>query len=508
MPDGTEKPGGTERTAKKAGVGRIVVDRDFVVAEVDRRLCGSFVEHLGRVVYSGIYEPQHPGSDSNGFRTDVADLVKELGVTTVRYPGGNFVSAYDWKDGIGPRQQRPRRLDPAWHSTETNEFGLNEFMSWCQTVDIEPFLVFNLGTQGVESACQMVEYCNATGGSAMADLRKAHGRDAPYGVHLWGLGNEMDGDWQVGSRPAAEYGSLASQVARAVKRVDDSIEVVVAGSSLRAMSTFPRWDRTVLELSYDYVDYLALHQYYPANVLDEQSFAASGFDFDAYISAGIATCDYVQEIKRSKRRMNLSMDEWNVNYRGLGQWEPWAVAPAIAEFNYNCRDAVVEGSLLIALLRHADRVKVACQSLLVNVGGPIRAQRGGPAVKEAIFGPLAAVFNGVRDRSVVGSVIDSPDVATSAYGDVPGLDAVAVASDQGGNLTLFAVNRSTVDSLDLEVRFRGWDSIEAARGGLLSGSHGHSDGALVPTDVHVPAKDVGQLKMGPLSWAVLEFVLS
>jgi alpha-N-arabinofuranosidase len=482
-----------------------------VVAEVDPRLCGSFVEHLGRVVYGGIYEPAHPSADASGYRTDVRDLVKELGVTTVRYPGGNFVSAYDWKDGIGPRQARPRRADPAWRSLETNEFGLNEFMGWCETVDVEPFLVFNLGTLGVESACQMVEYCNGTAGSSMADLRRAHGREAPYGVRLWGLGNEMDGDWQVGARSAAEYGSLASQVARAVKRMDDSIEVVAAGSSHRAMKTFPEWDRVVLEQSYEYVDYLALHEYFPANVLDLQSFAASGADFERYMAAGIATCDYVRELKRSKRRVNLAMDEWNVNYReGRDDWEPWQVAPHIAEFEYHCRDAVVTGGLLISLLRHADRVKVACQSLLVNVGGPIRAEAQGQAVKQAIFTPIAEVFNTVRERSVLAARTDSPEVATSAYGDVPALDATAVVDGDNAKLTLFAVNRSTTRGLDVEVALHGFGAIGTGHGRVLSGSSGSpGPGAagLAPVDVHLVSDNVASVRMEPFSWAAIDFAL-
>jgi alpha-N-arabinofuranosidase len=491
------------------GVCRLTVERDFVVAAVDRRLFGSFVEHLGRVVYTGIYEPMHQRSDEAGFREDVADLVQELGVTTVRYPGGNFVSAYDWLDGVGPKASRPQRLDPAWRTLETNEFGLNEFMRWCSIVGVEPFLVFNLGTHGVERACQLVEYCNGNARSAMADLRRSHGRQEPYGVRLWGLGNEMDGAWQIGSRSAADYGSLASQVARAVKRVDDSIEVVVGGSSHRRMSSFPEWDRVVLENTYDYVDYLGLHQYYAANALDEQSFAASGFDFEQYISAGIATCDYVQETKRSRRQMNLSVDEWNVNYHHEDEkGQPWRVAPAFAEFDYSCRDAVVEGSLLIALLRHADRVKVACQSLLVNVGGPIKTDAGSLASKQPIFGPLAAVFNGARDRSVIGLSVDGPEVATSAYGDVPAIDAAAVMGTRDRKVTLFVVNRSTTAALDVEVVLRGWDSIGSATCHVLHGADQHSDGGLVAVDMPVLAKDAAMARIAPLTWAVLEFATS
>ena len=481
------------------------MDRDFVIGEVSPRLCGSFVEHLGRVVYTGIYEPGHPRADSWGFREDVRDLVGELGVTTVRYPGGNFVSAYNWKDGIGPRENRVRRLDTAWRTVETNEFGLDEFMRWCEVSRVEPFLVFNLGTQGVESACELVEYCNGLGGSALADLRRSYGRQSPYGVRLWGLGNEMDGDWQIGSRSASEYASLASQVARAVKRVDDSIELVAAGSSKRGMARFPEWDRVVLEQTYEHVDYLALHQYYPADEVDEASYAASGSDFEAYIGAGIATCDHVKELKRSKRRMHLSLDEWNVNYRHEAEERvPWRVAPAMAEYRYNNKDAVVFGSLLIPLIRHADRVKVACQSLLVNVGGAIRTEVGGEARRQAIFGIMAAVFEAVRGGTVLGSSIESPEVATVAYGDVPAIDAVAVSREHHGKVAMFVVNRSTTEAADLDIVWRGWDAVDASTAKTLQGSEELGNGALHPLEVHVAGKDMATLRMGPLSWAVVE----
>lgn len=484
----------------------VSVDRDFVVAEVDRRLCGSFVEHLGRVVYTGIYDPGHADADALGLREDVAELVRELGVTVVRYPGGNFVSAYDWRDGIGPPDSRPRRLDPAWRTLETNAFGLDEFMTWCSKVGTEPFLVFNLGTLGVEAACQMVEYCNAGGSSSLAELRKANGRAAPYGVRLWGLGNEMDGDWQIGSRSAAEYGSLASQVARAVKRVDEGAEVVAAGSSLRSMGSFPEWDRTVLEHCYDAVDYLALHQYYPADVYDAQSFAASGADFERYISAAMATCDYVQEVKRSKRRMNLAVDEWNVNYRGEpDDYEAWQEAPRIAEFRYNRADAVVVGSLLVPLLRHADRVKVACQSLLVNVGGPIRTEPGqGRAAKEPIYEPLAEVFRLVVGASSLGVAIECPEVATVAYGDVPSLDAAAILDAEGASVTVFVVNRSVSQAQEVEVNLHGWGQVTAASGRVIAADQGRRDGALEYAEVALPGGVRATTKLPPFSWAVLE----
>jgi alpha-N-arabinofuranosidase len=499
----------TRRVEKGRFTCRVVVDRDFDGGAVDPRLCGSFVEHLGRVVYTGIFEPGHPRADSFGFREDVRDLVRELGVNTVRYPGGNFVSSYDWRDGIGPREERVPRLDPAWRALETNAFGLGEFMRWCEAVAVEPFLVFNLGTGGVRSACELVEYCNGAGGSGLAELRKVHGRQSPYGVRLWGLGNEMDGDWQIGSRSASEYASLASQVARAVKRVDDSVELVVAGSSKRDMASFPEWDRVVLEQTYDFVDYLGVHQYYAADEVDWASYAASGVDFEDYIVAGIATCDYVREVRRSKRRVHLAVDEWNVNYRHqVEEPPPWQVAPTMAEHKYDHTDAVVFGSLLIPLVRHADRVKIACQALLVNVGGPVLTEVGGEAKKQSIFSTMAAVFNRLRRTRVLGVSIDAPEVATAAYGDVPALDAGAVIREEDGGVAMFIVNRSIAAAAELEVVLRGWEGLGSAMGQTLEGSAQHGDGVLGSLEVQVTDKEVAKLRMAPLSWAVVEFQLT
>lgn len=483
---------------------QVVIDRDFVVGQVDRRIRGSFLEHLGRAVYGGIFEPGHPTASSGGFREDVLQLVKDLDVSVVRFPGGNFVSGYEWKNGIGPREERQPTLDLAWRAVETNAFGLNEFVEWCQLAGVEPFLVFNLGTRGIESACELVEYCNGDAGSRWAQLRRAHGFPAPHAVKVWGLGNEMDGAWQLGSSGAAAYGQLASQVARAVKRVDPTIELVSAGSSLRTMSTFPEWDRVVLEHVYDEVEYHALHQYYPANAHDEQSFAASGADFDAYLAAGVATCDYVRELKRSKRALSLSVDEWNVNYLSGEEGSPWRVAPPRAEFDYVCRDAVVEASLFMAILKHADRVRIACQSLLVNVGAPIRTQPSGPAWTQAIYAPLQAMFRATEGADVRGTTTRCSELPTAAYGDVPTVDAVALANDAESSLRLFLVNRSLDQSVRVAVRPRGWDKIRCASCRTLAGSRESAIAELRASGAEI--LEGGHevfVELDPLSWSEL-----
>ena len=222
---------------------KITIDPNFRIGEVDPRLYGSFIEHLGRAVYGGIYEPEHPTADDMGFRQDVLDLVRELGVPIIRYPGGNFVSGYDWEDGVGPVEERPRRLDLAWKTVETNRVGTNEFAAWAKRAGAEPMIAVNLGTRGTDAARNLVEYCNHPGGSYWSDLRRSHGAEEPHAVGVWCLGNEMDGPWQIGHKTAAEYGRLAVETAKAMKWVDPSIELVACGSSKAAMPTFARVGR-------------------------------------------------------------------------------------------------------------------------------------------------------------------------------------------------------------------------------------------------------------------------
>ena len=290
------------------------VDPGFAVGAIDDRVFGSFVEHLGRCVYTGIYEPGHPTADDNGFRGDVLALVRELGVTTVRYPGGNFVSGYDWEDGIGPRAERPVRLDLAWRSIETNQFGTDEFLRWTALAGVEPMLAVNLGTRGVDEARALVEYCNHRGGTTRSDLRAANGYVAPYGVPLWCLGNEMDGPWQIGQKTATEYGRLTAEAGKAMKLVDPSIELVACGSSGRAMPTFGAWEAQVLEQCYDAVDHISLHAYYDPEETDVDSFLASSVDMQAFIGSVVATCDHARAKARSDKQLGLSFDEWNVWY--------------------------------------------------------------------------------------------------------------------------------------------------------------------------------------------------
>jgi alpha-L-arabinofuranosidase len=433
---------------------RLTLDPGFTVGEVDPRLFGSFVEHMGRCVYTGIYEPGHPTADEHGFRGDVAELVRELGVTVVRYPGGNFVSGYRWEDGVGPRGERPSRLDLAWRQIENNEFGLNEFMTWSREVGVAPMMAVNLGTRGVREAADLVEYCNFPGGTHLSDLRAKHGYPDPHGISLWCLGNEMDGPWQTGHKTAHEYGRLANETAKAMLLVDPSIELVACGSSNSGMPTFGSWEATVLEHTYQNVDYISLHAYYEEFDGDLGSFLASAVDMDHFIEAVVATADHVGAKLRDRKRIRLSFDEWNVWYarRFVGERNLTAQrVPRLIEDNYHVADAVVVGSLLITLLRHADRVSIACQAQLANVIAPILTDPGGGACRQTIFYPFAHAARWAKGR-VLRVEPSSPRYHTARFGDVPLLEAVATQDDEW--VTVFAVNRSVDSPLGLTANLR------------------------------------------------------
>jgi alpha-N-arabinofuranosidase len=389
----------------------ILVDREFVVADLDRRVFGAFVEHMGRCVYGGIYEPGHPTADENGFRGDVLDLTRELGPTIIRYPGGNFLSGYNWEDGVGPQEERPVRRDLAWFSTETNAFGTNEFMTWCRKANIEPMFGVNLGTRGADEARRFLEYCNHDGGSTLSDLRRSHGFEKPHDVKFWCLGNEMDGPWQICHRTAEEYGRVALETAKVMRWIDPTIQLAACGSSHRNMLSYGSWEYTVLEHCYDEVDFISLHTYFRND--DDQISEYFGVIelMDAFIKEVAAICDAVGAKRRSHKRIMLSFDEWNVWYkthtiehmRKVG----WPKAPSLIEEIYNAEDALIVGGALITLMNNADRVKSACLAQLVNVIGPIMTETGGAAWRQTIFHPFALAARYGHGR-VMRTKVDSP----------------------------------------------------------------------------------------------------
>ena len=435
---------------------RVVLDPAFAIGELDRRIFGTFVEHMGRCVYSGIYEPGHDCADEHGFRSDVADLTRELGATLVRYPGGNFVSGYRWEDGVGPVAERPSRMDLAWRSIETNEVGLDEFAGWARRTGIEPMMVVNLGTRGLQAACNVLEYSNVASGTAWSDLRARHGHPTPHGIRTWGLGNEMDGPWQVGHKTAHEYGRLAVETARAMRQVDPTIELVACGSSSSAMSSVGRWDAEVLEHCYDAVDYISLHGYYEEHAGDLGSFLASSVDMDRFIESATATVDHVGGILRSRRKVNLAFDEWNVWYQqdspGHTRLDVDA-RPDLTEDTFSLADAVAVGGFLNTLVRHADRVKIACQAQLVNVLGLIRTEALGAAWRQSSFHPFAQTARLARG-TVLRVEAQGETHETAQHGEVRSVDVAATMDEENEAAAIFLVNRHPTEVRDvcLDVR--------------------------------------------------------
>ncbi|GGN56546.1 alpha-N-arabinofuranosidase [Streptomyces albiflavescens] len=496
---------------------RFALDPAFTVGEVNPRLFGSFVEHLGRCVYTGIFEPGHPSADEAGLRTDVLDLVRELGVTTIRYPGGNFVSGYNWEDSVGPAEDRPRRLDLAWRSTETNRFGLSEYIAFLKKIgpQAEPMMAINLGTRGVAEALELQEYANHPSGTARSDLRVAHGDKDPFGIKLWCLGNEMDGPWQTGHKTAEEYGRLAAETARAMRQIEPDLELVACGSSGQSMPTFAEWEATVLAETYDLVDHISLHAYYEETDGDRDSFLASAVDTESFIENVVATCDHIGARLKSKKKINLSFDEWNVWYQSRPNPHPvedWQEAPRILEDVYSVTDAVVFGSLLIALLRHADRVTVACLAQLVNVIAPIMTEPGGAAWRQTTFFPFAQASQYGRGQ-VLDVRVDSPTYATKKYGEADLLHATAVRAEDG-SVTVFAVNRGQTEPLPLEVALNRLGLTSVVEHSALADADPDATNTvddqerITPHPVEGTALQDGTLSavLEPLSWNVIRLV--
>ena len=494
----------------------IYVDRQFRKGEVDDRLYGSFIEHLGRAVYGGIYDPGHPTADLDGFREDVIDLVKELKVSVVRYPGGNFVSSYRWEDSVGPVEKRPVRLDLAWKSKEPNRIGINEFAGWVKKTGTELMMAVNLGTRGVEDAANLVEYCNHPGGTYWSDLRRQHGFEKPHDVRLWCLGNEMDGPWQVGKKSAREYGRLANETAKALRYFDESLQLIVCGSSVHTLPTFPQWEMEVLSECYENVDYLSLHMYMTNTDDDLSKYMASSLGMDRFIETVIHVCDYIKAKKRSKKTIQLSFDEWNVWFHSLEEQakvmreNPWQVGPPLLQDIYTFEDALVVGMMLNSLIRHADRVKIACLAQLVNVIAPIMTENGGPVWKQSTYYPFYYASRYGRGTAL-DIRIDAPCYADEDYGEVPYLDSSVVHNAEREELAIFAVNRSADDSLEIQFHLSGFEGY----GLFLHKTMVHRDRKAVNTkdnpDNVVPVDGAGidfvdgimAGELPPLSWNLL-----
>ena len=494
---------------------KLTLDHSYQIARIDPRLYGSFVEHLGRAVYGGLYEPGHLLADEAGLRTDVLELVKKLGVSTVRYPGGNFVSGFNWEDSVGP--DRPKRLDLAWFTTETNEFGLHEFCDWCKKAGVEPMYAINLGTRGPEAARDVVEYANHPGGSKFSDMRIANGAKDQLNIKLWCLGNEMDGPWQMGHKTAYEYGRTANEAAKLMKWVDPTIELVACGSSSEGMPTFGDWELTMLDECYENVDYVSLHRYFGNPSNDTPGFLAGTMNIESFIHTVVAICDAVKGKKRSQKTLNLSFDEWNVWYHSSGQdkevWkrDKWGRALPLLEDIYNFEDALLCGAILITFLRHADRVKLACLAQLVNVNAPIMTRNGGGASAQTTYWPFLHVAKYARGTAL-NAIVESPKYDCKEFTDVPYIESTATL-EEDGSVTVFAVNRDADEDTVLDIDLHAFGDLRIAEHILLH----HDDVKAVNTEATpdnvVPVAGPGgvidgekaTVRLPALSWNVIRF---
>ena len=499
---------------KKASM---ILDKDYQVSRIDERIYGSFIEHLGRAVYGGIYEPGHPEADEQGFRKDVMAAVKKLGVPIVRYPGGNFVSGFNWEDSVGPVDLRPKRLDLAWFTTETNEVGLHEFYDWTQKAGSDLMYAINLGTRGPEQARDIVEYANHKGGSKFSDMRIANGRKEPFNIKLWCLGNEMDGPWQMGHKTGYEYGRTANEAAKIMKWVDPTIELVACGSSNTEMPTFGSYELEMLEECYENIDYVSLHRYYGNPTQDTPGFLARSMDMDDFIHTVASICDAVKGKKHSKKQLNLSFDEWNVWYHSNEQdqeiWkqDKWNRALPLLEDIYNFEDALLVGSMLMTLIRNADRVKIACLAQLVNVIAPIMTRNGGGCWAQTTYYPFmhASLYG---RGTALRALVNSPVYDCQDYEGVPYIDSAAVLGDDG-SLTVFCVNRDMKEDYELSLDLRSFGNLKFTEHILL-----HNDDVKAvntesnPGNVIPTAGPGGNIESGKaliripsLSWNVLRF---
>ena len=432
---------------------RIAIDEERVIGRISPLLFGGFIEHMGRCVYQGIFDPGSALADEHGLRTDVLAALRELNPRIIRYPGGNFLSGYHWRDGVGPIAQRPRCRELAWQSIETNHFGTHEFITLCRMLGAEPMLGVNLGTGTIEEAGAYVEYCNAPAGTLEADRRVANGAPEPFGVRYWCLGNEMDGPWQIGHMDATAYAIKAREAAKLMKWHDPSIRLTLCGSSSSHMPTYPEWDRIALEICWEYVDYLSLHFYAGNRDDDTDSYLALARQFEDHLDVLAGTLRYVKAKLRSRHNVYLSWDEWNVWYKDQTMQGGWQEAPHLIEEVYNLEDALVVAQWLNVFLRRCDVLKIACLAQLVNVIAPILTRPDG-ILRQSIFYPFA-LFSRYASGDSLDLLVQAPTYATRMFGEQPLIDAAASYDAGHGRGAIFIVHRGRTEPLTLDLEWQG-----------------------------------------------------
>lgn len=502
---------------------KLKLDKDFPIDQVDKRIFGTFIESIGDIVYGDIYNPDHPTADEQGLRKDVLQLMNELNTTVIRYPGGNLVSNYHWMDGIGPKEERPVRFEKAWRKIETNQMGIDEYTDWVKKIGSEPMLAVNLGTGTPEEASYEIEYTNMEGGTYFSDLRKKYGHEKPHNIKMWCLGNEMDGTWQLGEKTAEEYGRVAYETAKQMRLVDPDIELVACGSCANDKShpSYPDWDRIVLEHCYEKIDYLSIHRYYnydPESVkgtmfpsqFTPEDLPCISKDMGNFIDTICAAADFVKGRKYSDKTINICFDEWGVissqtaTAEGLDWSERTITKSGKPVFTMNLIDAVLLGSLLITFINKCDRVKIACQSIVI--GSMIAVDSNGGTYKQTTFYPFqqaATYARGVALRPA----LESPMKKTNRFGEQPFIQTASVYDEETGMVTVFAVNLSLRESVEFDCKLQ-FDSVKLVQHIQMHDSQPLATNTfenperIIPKEIKV---DANKVVFPPLSWNVLRY---
>jgi alpha-N-arabinofuranosidase len=495
-------------------IAQVFLDTNRTIAPISPLLFGGFAEHMGRCIYKGIYDPESPHADSNGFRKDVLEALREQSYTVIRYPGGNFLSGYNWLDGVGPKAQRPRRRELAWQSLETNQFGTNEFMTFCNTIAAAPMLAVNMGTGTMQSASDLVEYCNVSDGTYWSDLRASHGFRDPHNVRYWCVGNEMDGPWQIGHLDAVEYGKKALEAAKMMKWQDPTIATILCGSSNDRMPTYPEWDRTALEIAWEHMDYLSMHYYINNHEDDTTSYLASAIRLERFVDTLEGILRYVKAKRRSKHDVYLSWDEWQIwNSIGGPMKGNWAEAPHLAEDTYSLEDALVVAQWLNVFLRKSHVVKIACVAQIVNVISWLQT-RGDQLLKQPSFYVFKLVSN-LAFGEALDVLVKAPMVETKQYGAVPALDVSASYDNKTQRGAIFLVNRGLTEAVATNLVWQNGKTVQIEKAWRLAGSDPKESNSwdepnrIVANAISGPTVKDGQAtwKFPPLSVTAITFHL-
>ena len=488
---------------------QVFLDTNRIIAPISPLLFGGFAEHMGRCVYEGMYDPASPHADDQGLRKDVIEALRDQAYTVIRYPGGNFLSGYNWLDGVGPKDQRPRRRELAWQSLETNQFGTNEFMEFCKRINAAPMLGVNMGTCSIQSASDLVEYCNTASGTYWSDLRIRHGYQDPHNVRYWCVGNEMDGPWQIGHLDAVAYGNKAFEAAKMMKWMDPSIQTILCGSSNDRMETYPDWDRTTLEIAWENVDYLSMHYYAGNRANDTTSYLASAVAFERFVDTLEGTLRYVKARQRSKHDVHLSWDEWQVWYKGDPVQGNWTEAPHLAEEIYNLEDALVVAQWLNVFLRKSHVLKIACVAQIVNVISWLHTRSDG-LLKHPSYYAFKLVSNYARGDAL-DVLVKAPQLETKQYDAVSALDVSASYDAETQQGAIFIVNRSEKDSVTTDLVWQDGKTVQVDKAWQITGTDPkqvntwETPDELVAKAIATPAIDASRatITLPPLSFTVL-----